>query len=165
MKGAGEKKSRAELLRIRNTRYLRVDPRLHPSRHYCREWTLMFLEDMGKAFHKKFRKKIQINSAVRTVQQQRKLMRTNRNAAPIEGDRASSHLAGVTVDVAKKGLTYEQIKWLRKYLLEMKQLGLVEAIEERWQAVFHIMVSDRYADWRTNRQLAGNTATKAGGSK
>jgi hypothetical protein len=86
-------------------------------------------------------------------------MRTNRNAAPIEGDTASSHLAGVTVDITKKHLTYAQIKWIRQYLLDMKDRGLVEAEEEHWQAVFHIMVSDRYTDWKDDQpQLAGNRA-------
>ncbi|MGE0405529.1 MAG: DUF5715 family protein [Candidatus Korobacteraceae bacterium] len=146
---------REELVRIRSSSYLRVDRRLDPARHYCRPWVMTFLQDMGKQFHKKFRGKIQINSAVRTMEQQRKLMRTNRNAADIDGDAASSHLAGVTVDIAKKGLTYAQIRWIRSYLLEMKELGLVEAVEERWQAVFHIMVSDRYTEWRDQRQLAG----------
>jgi uncharacterized protein YcbK (DUF882 family) len=149
-----------ELVPIRNTSYLRVDPRLDSDRRYCRQWVLTFLQDMGSAFQKKFRGKLQVNSAVRTVEQQRKLLRTNRNAAPIEGDTASSHLAGVTVDIAKKGLSYAQIKWIRNYLLEMKELGLVEAVEERWQAVFHIMVSERYAEWREQRQVAGNS--KAG---
>jgi hypothetical protein len=146
-----------ELLPIRNTSYMEVDPRLDRDHRYCREWVLAFLQDMGKAFHSKFHKKIQINSAVRTVEQQRKLLRTNRNAAPIEGDTASSHLAGVTVDVAKKPLTYAQRRWIRNYLLDMKDRGLVEAVEERWQAVFHIMVSDRYTEWREDkRQMAGN---------
>jgi hypothetical protein len=146
-----------ELLPIRNTSYMRVDPRLDSDHRYCREWVLTFLEDMGKSFHKKYGGKIQVNSAVRTVEQQRKLLRTNRNAAPIEGDTASSHLAGVTVDVAKKHLSYAQVKWIRNYLLEMKDRGLVEAVEERWQAVFHIMVSERYAEWRDQQQVAGTS--------
>ncbi len=145
-----------ELLPIRNTSYMRVDPRLERRHRYCREWVLAFLQDMGKSFHQKFHGKIQVNSAVRTVAEQRRLLRTNRNAAPIEGDTASSHLAGVTVDIAKKHLTYAQIKWIRNYLLDMKDRGLVEAVEERWQAVFHIMVSDRYTEWRDGQQMAGN---------
>jgi hypothetical protein len=91
---------------------------------------------------------------VRTAEQQLKLRRSNRNAAPESGDSASSHLAGITVDLAKRGLTREQHKWVEDYLKNFRDLGLVEAAEERRQACFHVMVSDRYTDWREANQLA-----------
>jgi hypothetical protein len=146
---------REELVPIRNTQYVRVDPRLDPDRRYCREWVWDFLQDLGEAYYRKFGKPIQVNSAVRTVAQQKKLLRTNRNAAPVDGDTASSHLAGITVDLARKGMTRPQRNFVVKHLVGLKKLGLVEAVEERWQACFHVMVSDRYADWRSAQQLAG----------
>ena len=47
---------------------LRFDPRLDPSRRYCRPWTRDFLEDLSEAYYKQFHSQIQVNSAVRTVQ-------------------------------------------------------------------------------------------------
>jgi hypothetical protein len=132
---------------------LRFDPRLDPSRRYCRPWTRDFVQDLSQAYYHRFHEQIQVNSAVRTVKGQRKLRRHNRNAAPAEGDTASSHLAGLTVDLQRRGMTPEQIHWMQHYLFYMKALGLVEPEEERHQWVFHIMVSGRYADWRETQDV------------
>jgi hypothetical protein len=132
---------------------LRFDPRLDPSRRYCRPWTRDFVEDLSQAYYHRFHEQIQVNSAVRTVKIQKKLRRHNRNAAPAEGDTASSHLAGLTVDLQRRGMTPEQIHWMQHYLFYMKALGLVEPEEERHQWVFHIMVSGRYADWRETQDV------------
>jgi hypothetical protein len=39
-------------------------------------------------------------------------------------------------------------------VLELQQQGLVEAAEERRQACYHIMVSDKYEEWAASRKLA-----------
>jgi hypothetical protein len=125
---------------------LRLDPRLDPDRRYCRPWTLKFVQDLAEAYHQEFGDQIQVNSAVRTVIVQKKLRRHNRNAAPAEGEIASSHLAGVTVDLQRRGMSKKEIKWVENYLIPMKAAGLVEPEEERRQWVFHIMVSNRYVE-------------------
>lgn len=132
---------------------LRFDPRLDPSRRYCRPWTRDFVQDIAQAYYNRFHQQIQVNSAVRTVKVQNKLRRHNRNAAPAEGDTASSHLAGLTVDLQRRGMTQQQIQWMERYLFYMKSLGLVEPEEERHQWVFHIMVSGRYAEWRATQDI------------
>ncbi|SRR5213080_3324143 len=134
---------------------LRFDPRLDPDRRYCRPWTREFVDDLSQAFYKQFHSQIQLNSAVRTVKIQKKLRRHNRNAAPAEGEIASSHLAGVTVDLQRRGMSREQIKWMQEYMLPLKNLGLIEPEEERRQWVFHVMVSERYTDWRESQMSAG----------
>ena len=134
---------------------LRFDPRLDPDRRYCRPWTREFLDDLSAAYYRQFRTSIQVNSAVRTVKVQKKLRRHNRNAAPAEGEIASSHLAGLTVDIQRRGMSREQIKWMQDYMLPLKQQGLIEPEEERHQWVFHVMVSGRYTDWRESMMLAG----------
>jgi uncharacterized protein DUF5715 len=134
---------------------LRFDPRLDPDRRYCRPWTRDFVNDLSEAYYKEFHQQIQVNSAVRTVKVQKKLRRHNRNAAPAEGDLASSHLAGITVDIQRRGMTRQQVQWMEQYLLPLRDLGLIEPEEERRQWVFHIMVSDRYTDWRESKILAG----------
>jgi hypothetical protein len=141
------------LLPIRASDTLRFDPRLDPSRRYSRPWTRDFTEDIGQAYFHRFHQQIQVNSAVRTVKVQKKLRRHNRNAAPADGDTASSHLAGVTVDLQRRGMSKEQVRWVEHYLFYMKALGLVEPEEERHQWVFHVMVSGRYSDWRETQDI------------
>ena len=89
--------------------------------------------------YNRFHQQIQVNSAVRTVKVQKKLRRHNRNAAPADGDTASSHLAGVTVDLQRRGMSKDQIRWMEHYLFYMKALGLVEPEEERhhWVLPYH----------------------------
>jgi Family of unknown function (DUF5715) len=141
------------LLPIRAGETLRFDPRLDPSRRYCRPWTRDFVEDVSLAYYNRFHEQIQVNSAVRTVKIQKKLRRHNRNAAPADGDTASSHLAGVTVDLQRRGMTQQQMHWMEHYLFYMKALGLVEPEEERHQWVFHIMVSGHYSEWRETQDI------------
>jgi hypothetical protein len=133
---------------------LRIAPQLDPDRRYCRPWTRDFLEDLSEAYYEEFHAQIQVNSAVRTVVVQKKLRRHNRNAAPADGDTASSHLAGITVDIQRRGMTRAQIKWVEAYLMPLKENGLIEPEEERRQWVFHVAVSGRYADWRDGKTPA-----------
>ncbi len=151
-------KADGSLLEIRAGETLRFDPRLDPSRRYCRPWTLDFVNDLSQAYYNRFHDQIQVNSAVRTVKVQKKLRRHNRNAAPADGDTASSHLAGVTVDLQRRGMSKDQVKWMEHYLFYMKALGLVEPEEERHQWVFHIMVSG------TLLRLARDTDDYSGGA-
>jgi hypothetical protein len=146
-------KADGSLLEIVPNQSLKIEPSLDPSRRYCRPWTLSFVDDLSQAYYNRFHAQIQLNSAVRTVKVQRKLRRHNRNAAPADGDTASSHLAGVTVDLQRRGLSKEQIRWTEHYLFYMKALGLVEPEEERRHWCFHIMVSGRYSEWRQTQTI------------
>ena len=96
---------------------------------------------------------------MRTVEYQRKLRRHNGNAAPEAGDTASSHLGGLTVDLNKRGLTRAQHKFIEDYLLRLREEGIVEVAEERRQPVFHVMISERYAEWRENTKPAGEQSS------
>ncbi len=147
-----------ELVPISETRALRVSPSIQSDKRYCRPWCNQFLQDMSESYYKEFHTPLQVNSAVRTIEQQHKLRRHNGNAAPETGEHASSHLAGITVDLAKRGLTRAQHQWIEAYLKNLLDQGLVEAAEERRQACFHVMVSDRYTEWREANQLADKIA-------
>jgi hypothetical protein len=142
------------LLPIRTGQTLRIDPRLDPNRRFCRPWTRDFVEDLSQAYYRQFHDQIQVNSAVRTVKVQQKLRRHNRNAAPAEGDTASSHLAGLTLDLQRRGMSKQQVHFVERYLFYLRALGLVEPEEERHQWVFHVMVSERYSTWRENQDVA-----------
>jgi hypothetical protein len=146
-------KASAALVPIREGQALKIDRRLDPARRYCRPWTRDFVEDQSQAYYNRFHNQIQVNSAVRTVKIQKKLRRHNRNAAPAEGDTASSHLAGVTLDIQRRGMSREQVHFVRRYFFYLRALGLIEPEEERRQWVFHVMVSDRYSEWRNSQTI------------
>ena len=147
-------KASGDLVAIVPNETLRVQSSLDPARRYCRSWTLDFVNDISTEYYKEFHQQIQVNSAVRTVLVQKKLRRHNRNAAPETGETASSHLAGLTVDLQRRGMTKTQVRWMEDYLRPLKELGLIEPEEERRHWCFHIMVSGRYSDWRSTRMLA-----------
>jgi hypothetical protein len=79
------------------------------------------------------------------VEYQRHLMRTNGNAAPAEGDVVSPHLTGATVDIAKSGLSRQEMAWMRQRLLALQSAGKIDVEEEFRQACFHITVYRNYA--------------------
>ena len=146
-------KASGALVPIEESESLKIERSLDPSRRYCRPWTRDFVEDLSEAYYREFHAQIQVNSAVRTVKGQKKLRRHNRNAAPAEGDTASSHLAGVTVDLQRRGMTKEEIRFVERYLFYLNALGLVEPEEERRHWCFHVMVSDHYNDWRQTQTI------------
>jgi Family of unknown function (DUF5715) len=146
-------KASGALVPIEDSESLKIEPSLDPSRRFCRPWTRDFVADLSEVYYRQFHDRIQVNSAVRTVKVQKKLRRRNRNAAPAEGETASSHLAGVTVDLQRRGLTQEEIRFVERYLFYLKALGLVEPEEERHHWCFHVMVSDRYSDWRQTQTI------------
>jgi len=148
-----ELKASHALVPIEASETLRIQSSLDPSRRYCRPWTRDFVQDLSEVYYREFHEQIQVNSAVRTVKVQKKLRRHNRNAAPAEGETASSHLAGITVDLQRRGMSVEQIRFVERYLFYLHELGLVEPEEERRHWCFHVMVSDRYADWRQSQTV------------
>ncbi|MCU1226961.1 MAG: hypothetical protein JWQ42_5054 [Edaphobacter sp.] len=123
---------------------LQVDERLPANRRYSRPWTAQFLSTLARAHYARFHSPLQVNSAVRTVEFQQRLLRTNGNAAPADGETASPHLTGQAVDIAKHGLSLTEIAWLRGYLLPLVQEGKIDVEEEFQQACFHISVYKRY---------------------
>ncbi|HUK86237.1 MAG TPA: DUF5715 family protein [Terriglobales bacterium] len=139
---------RQELVPLPAGETLTVAGNLPENRRYCRPWTADFLRDLSAAYYQQFHAPLQVNSAVRTVEVQHKLRRHNRNAAPESGETASSHLAGLTIDISKRGMSKQQRRWMDDYMLPLKQMGLIEPEEERRQPVFHVMVSQRYAEWK-----------------
>jgi uncharacterized protein DUF5715 len=147
-------KASGDLVPIIPSESLRIQPSLDPARRYCRPWTMEFLEDISAAYYKEFHEQIQVNSAVRTVLVQKKLRRHNRNAAPETGETASSHLAGLTVDLQRRGMTKPQVKWMEEYLRPLKELGLIEPEEERRHWCFHVMVGGSYSEFRATKMLA-----------
>ena len=132
------------LVAIPASSVLQVDERLPANRRYCRPWTAQFVDTMARAYYTRFHRPLQVNSAVRTVEFQQRLLHTNGNAAPAEGETASPHLTGQAIDIAKHGLSLTEIAWMRGYLLPLVQQGKVDVEEEFQQSCFHISVYKKY---------------------
>jgi len=129
-----------KLVALPESEALRVDYRLPENRRYSRPWTAAFLTVLAADYYASFHTPLQVDSAVRTVEFQQRLMRTNGNAAPAEGDTASPHLTGQAIDIAKGGLSRTQIAWMRTYLQPLIDLGKIDVEEEFKQSCFHISV-------------------------
>ncbi|MBA3733416.1 hypothetical protein H0W91_03525 [Patescibacteria group bacterium] len=131
------------LVPLPNSLAVRVAPALGEQYRYCRPWTRKFLEDLGVAHLLRFHRPIQVNSAVRTLERQKVLRRTNGNAAPLTGETASSHPTASTVDIAKSDSSVEK-EWMRDYLQQQRDKGKIAVAEEFQQPVFHVMVFKNY---------------------
>lgn len=127
---------------------LTVNTELEDNHRYCRPWTARFLTDLARAHEAAFHRSIEVSSAVRTVEYQKRLMEINGNAAPAEGDLVSPHLTGATIDIAKSGLSRSEISWMRLRLAELQAAGKIDVEEEFKQACFHITVYKSYVSAR-----------------
>jgi hypothetical protein len=123
---------------------LTMNGKLPENHRYCRPWTAEFLADLARAHAKKFHGPVEVSSAVRTVEYQKQLMKINGNAAEAEGDIASPHLTGATIDIAKQGLSRQEVGWMRAFLRPLEEAGKIDVEEEFKQACFHITVYKSY---------------------
>ncbi len=124
---------------------LHINADLPENRRYCRPWTAKFLTDLSRAHAARFGgSSLEVTSAVRTVEYQRRLRMINGNAAAADGDIASPHLTGGTVDIAKQGLSAKEIGWIRAWLIPLEQRGKIDVEEEFRQSCFHISVYKGY---------------------
>ncbi len=137
---------------------LTVNENLPPNHRYCRPWTARFLSDLAAAHDAVFHRPLEVSSAVRPETYQRRLMRTNGNAAPAEGDIVSPHMTGATIDIAKSGLTREEMGWMRQRLLALEAEGKIDVEEEFRQACFHITVYKTYAPAHAVRRTTPSRA-------
>ncbi|MBT9331131.1 DUF5715 family protein [Paracidobacterium acidisoli] len=124
---------------------LQVNPEIPADRRYCRPWTARFLMDLARAHNTRFRRPLRVNSAVRTVSYQRRLMEINGNAAAATGEIASPHLTGAAVDIGKRGMSFSEIAWMRAWLMPLQAAGRIDVEEEFYQACFHITVYKSYS--------------------
>jgi hypothetical protein len=141
---------------------LTVNGNLPENRRYCRPWTAAFLTDLAHAHAAAFHGPLEVSSAVRTVAYQKQLMKINGNATSAEGDVASPHLTGATIDISKQGLSREEIGWMRARLLPLEQAGKIDVEEEFHQACFHITVYKSYVPLRPARKKTAQATAGQG---
>jgi hypothetical protein len=132
---------RGEMVPIQESQYVTIAHTLPADRRLVRPWVNDFLQDLGQKFYAQYHQPIQVNSAVRTYLVQVKLRRWNHNAAPVEGESASSHMTGATVDLQRRGLSKKQIRFLEWELLYPVATGKV--IEEEETSCFHTMIAPK----------------------
>jgi hypothetical protein len=137
--------ARGMLVPVPASAALTVNPGLPENHRYCRPWTALFLSDLASVHVAQFHKPLEVSSAVRTVEYQKHLMGTNGNAAAAEGDVVSPHLTGATIDIAKGGMSRQEMGWMRNWLLALQKAGKIDVEEEFRQACFHITVYKAYA--------------------
>ena len=133
-----------ELVPVTQNEYVRICYKLEAKRRFVRPWVDAFLQELGSEYYAKFGEQLQVNSAVRTVKTQMHLLRINHNAAPAHGETSSAHLAGVAVDLQRRGLSREQIRFIQQKLLYYAKLNMVIVEEELKQPCFHIVVTGDY---------------------
>jgi hypothetical protein len=141
---------------------LTVNANLPEHHRYCRPWTARFLADLAHAHEAQFHSSFEVSSAVRTVEYQKHLMEINGNAAAAEGDVVSPHLTGATIDIAKSGMSRQEIGWMRYWLLRLQTSGKIDVEEEFQQSCFHITV---YKSYVPARPASSNAGTKPGQRK
>ncbi|HUX27608.1 MAG TPA: DUF5715 family protein [Terracidiphilus sp.] len=144
--------ARKMLVPVPTSAALTINEDLPPQRRYCRPWTATFLSDLARAHEARFHHPLEVSSAVRTVEYQKRLMETNGNATEAEGDVVSPHVTGATIDITKRGLSPREIYWMRARLLALQNAGKIDVEEEFRQACFHITVYKEYAPASPHRQ-------------
>ena len=125
------------LVALPNTDAVKPAPSLPANRRYALPRTVFFLLSLSEAYRQQFGKALTVDSAVRPKSVQERLRRTNRAAAPVNGETASSHESGTTFDLSKK-MPRGELQWLRN-MLGMYQAYDVVIVEEEKNCL-HIMV-------------------------
>ena len=128
------------LVPIESSPYLKVSPRLKPSRRYCLTQTLTTVQTLANLYFMRFGQPLIISSAVRTLKDQRHLRLWNRNAAPTTGPEASSHSTGATVDLERRRMTPEQTEFMDRLLYLYTREEKVIFIKEKGQLCYHLFV-------------------------
>lgn len=123
------------------------------NRNYCLPETVKFLVDMAEAshlFNPDF-EPLMVNSSVRPRELQGDMLDPKSPKYNPNASTKSSHPTGATFDIAYnangagyKGMSQAQLEWTERYLVQYEKRGLIEAVEERNQTVFHIMVFKDY---------------------
>ena len=118
---------------------VKIDKRLPQNRRYLRPQAFGFLQILAGQFRDMVGTDLTVDSAVRPADCQQRLARVNRNAAPAEGSRASSHERGTTFDIGRQ-LPRRGYRYLVTRLLYYRAIGRILVIEEK--GCFHIFVGE-----------------------
>lgn len=127
-----------ELVPIRTSEALKLK-KLKGDHACLRPWAAEQAQSLAADFFLQARRSLTLTSAVRTVQEQKALRRSNPNAAPSTGEQASVHTTGIAFDISRTGLSRAQQRWLEWRLWYLQQIGRVIVEEEQRQPCFHVV--------------------------
>lgn len=114
-----------------------TSPKLPLERRYALPETVAFAEKLDSDFYEATGAHLTVDSAIRPSDVQKRLQRRNRNAAPADGARASTHERGTTFDLSRR-MRMSSYRWLLARLAYYKALGQILVIEER--SCIHVFV-------------------------
>jgi Family of unknown function (DUF5715) len=120
-----------------------VNAKLPKDRRYALPATVAFIEKLNHDFRDVTDKNLVVDSAIRPSDVQKRLTRRNRNAAPAQGTRASTHERGTTFDLSRR-MKRGEYRWLITRLAYYRARGEILVIEER--ACVHIFVGKNPCD-------------------
>jgi hypothetical protein len=115
---------------------VKINAKLPKERRFLRPEAQSFLQRLNRDCGST----LTIDSAIRPADVQRSLGRFNRNAAPYDGYRASSHERGSTFDIQRKSLSRRESRGLVVRLLYYRAIGRILVIEER--GCYHVFVGE-----------------------
>jgi hypothetical protein len=124
------------LVALPNNDAVKIAPSLPANRRYALPQTIGFLLSLAEAYRAEFGKPLIVDSAVRPVETQIQLRKHNRAAAPAEGETASSHETGLTIDLSKHSLNKAQRQWLEAMLSYEVTMNHAIVINEK--ACYHV---------------------------
>ena len=115
---------------------VKINAKLPKNRRYLRPEAMAFLARIDR----ELAASLTVDSAIRPADVQRRLIRFNKNAAPYDGYRASSHERGSTFDLSRKALSTRERRYLLVRLLYYRAVGKILVIEER--GCYHVFVGE-----------------------
>ena len=125
-----------KLVALPNNAMVSIASSLPSNRRYVLPTTRDFLSTIAQQYYAEFHLPLQVDSAIRSRDVQRKLHRRNASAAPVDGETASSHEAGCTIDISRHMIA-KQTHWLEWRLAYYQAIG--QALVEEERHCFHIM--------------------------
>ena len=118
-----------------------------PAYRYLRPWSKLFLDRLSQEFYARFGQPLRVTSLIRTVNSQIRLSHFDPDAASATGPNRSAHLTGAAMDISKRFMSYQEVLWMRSVLYQLKQEGVIYAIEEFVEPDFHVMVYPTYRQY------------------
>jgi hypothetical protein len=86
------------------------------------------LDEIARAYHQQFARRLPVSSLIRTLQYQRRLTRVNPNASKLD---VSPHTTGLAFDILDKFMPNDEQNFVLQEVARLEQEGRVEALRER----------------------------------
>ena len=123
---------------------VKIAPSIPSSRRYALPMVNSFLVKLASEYYAEFHQPLLVDSATRDRETQRKLLKHNHSAAPVDGETASSHETGATIDLSRR-MTKRQTTWLEWRLAYYSYARRLLIVEEE-KHCFHIFVMREIKD-------------------